>query len=309
MAITLVEAAKLYTGNVLRMGVIEMFAANSDLLAVFPFETIAGNAYQYNRESELPGVAFRGVNESYTASTGIVNPLVEALKIAGGDLDVDNFITRTQGEGVRATHEAMKIKALSLTLTKKFIKGDNSSEPREFDGLQTRITGTQLIENGTTDGGDVLSLGKLDAAIDAVDNPQYLLMSKGMRRIVTAASRLATVGGYVTYTKDNFGDTQTVYNDLPILISGRDEAGDEILAFDEVGTGGATATAQSIYVLSFGDGEVTGLQSGDMVVTDLGEQDTSPVKRTRVEWGVTMAILNGRAAARLRGIKTGAAAV
>ena len=309
MAITLVEAAKLYTGNVLRMGVIEMFAANSDLLAVFPFETIAGNAYQYNRESELPGVAFRGVNESYTASTGIVNPLVEALKIAGGDLDVDNFITRTQGEGVRATHEAMKIKALSLTLTKKFIKGDNSSEPREFDGLQTRITGTQLIENGTTDGGDVLSLGKLDAAIDAVDNPQYLLMSKGMRRIVTAASRLATVGGYVTYTKDNFGDTQTVYNDLPILISGRDEAGDEILAFDEVGTGGATATAQSIYVLSFGDGEVTGLQSGDMVVTDLGEQDTSPVKRTRVEWDVTMAILNGRAAARLRGIKTGAAAV
>ena len=124
-----------------------------------------------------------------------------------------------------------------------------------------------------------------------------------------AASRLGTIGGNVTYTKDNFGQTQTVYNDLPILISGRDEAGDEILAFDEVGTGGATATAQSIYVLSFGDGEVTGLQSGDMVVTDLGEQDTSPVKRTRVEWDVTMAILNGRAAARLRGIKTGAAAV
>jgi hypothetical protein len=57
-----------------------------------------GNAYAYNREGTLPGVAFRGVNESYTESTGIVNPLVEALRIGGGDLDVDIAILKTQGE-------------------------------------------------------------------------------------------------------------------------------------------------------------------------------------------------------------------
>jgi hypothetical protein len=69
-----------------------MFARASDLLMALPFKDIQGNAYQYNREGALPGVAFRGVNESYTASTGIINQLVEALRIAGGDLDVDTFI-------------------------------------------------------------------------------------------------------------------------------------------------------------------------------------------------------------------------
>jgi hypothetical protein len=88
MALTLVEAAKLETGDVVRQAIIELYAGSSDILMNLPFETIAGNAMKYNRESSLPGVGFRGVNEAYTPSTGVLNPLTEALVIAGGDLDV-----------------------------------------------------------------------------------------------------------------------------------------------------------------------------------------------------------------------------
>jgi hypothetical protein len=138
MALTLIEAAKMEKGDVIRSAVIELYAGSSDVLRVLPFEDIAGNALKYNREGNLPGVGFRGVNEAYTASTGVLNPMTEPLVIAGGDLDVDNFIIKTMGANIRGRHEAMKIRALALAFTRKFIKGDQSSDPREFDGLQRK---------------------------------------------------------------------------------------------------------------------------------------------------------------------------
>lgn len=306
MAMTLLEASKLNPGEVVRNGVIEMFARNSDILAALPFMDVQGGSYAYNQEGQLPGVAFRGVNEAYSESVGVLNPQVEVLRIAGGDLDVDKAILAMHGEQVRTTHEAAKVKALALYLTKKIIKGDSTSDVREFDGLQNRITGSQLIAAGSTNGGDPLSLAKLDEAIDAVDNPTHLIMSKAMRRRLSAAARSSSVGGYITYTTDAFGRKITNYNDLPILIADYDDDGARILDFNEVGPGGSTATATSIYVVSFGDNMLTGLQNGVMQVNDLGELDSKPVKRTRVEWYVGLAALHGRCAARLWGISNAA---
>ena len=305
MSMTLVEAAKLETGNVIRQAIIELYAGSSDILMNLPFESIAGNAMKYNRESALPGVGFRGVNEAYTASTGIMNPLTEALVIAGGELDVDKFIVDTMGQGQRSTHEAMKVRALSLAWTKKFIKGDNQSEPREFDGLQTRITGNQVILAGTTANGEPLKLSKLDEAIDQTLNPTHLIMNKAMRRRLTAAARTTTVGGYITYEKDAFGRRVTQYNDLPILTVDLDEEQVAILGFTEAAASGS-ATATSIYVVSFGDGMVSGLQNGGIDVRDLGELQTAPVYRTRVEWYNGFGVFNGRAATRLKYISDAA---
>jgi hypothetical protein len=169
-------------GQTIRAGVISMFARASDILRVMPFEDIDGNAYAYSREAQLPAVAFRGVNESYTPSTGVVNPLVEALRIAGGDLDVDTFIVQTGGTGVRSKHEEMKVKSLAAEMTRVIIKGDSTTEPREFDGLQVRLVGNQLIEAGSTDGGDALSLLKLDELIDAVSGPSGFLRLPHVRQ-------------------------------------------------------------------------------------------------------------------------------
>lgn len=308
MAMTLLEASKLMSGDVVRAGVIEMFAMNSDLLRVLPFQDVPGGSYHYNQEGSLPGVAFRGVNEAYSESVGIINPQVEILRIAGGDLDVDMAILRMHGEEVRTTHEAMKVKAMTLYLTKKLIKGDSTANQREFDGLQNRITGSQIIPAGSTDGGDPLSLAKLDEAIDSVDNPTHLVMSKAMRRRLTSGARDVDVGGYITYDVDDFGRRVTMYDGLPILIADYDDLGQRILDFNEVGPGGATATATSIYVISVGDGMLTGLQNGVMDVRDLGELDTKPVKRTRVEWYIGLAALHGRCAARIWGISDAAVA-
>lgn len=306
MAMTLVEASKLNSGEVVRSSVIELFARSSEILRVLPFVDITGGSYAYNQEGRLPGVAFRGVNEAFSESIGIINPQVEVLRIAGGDLDVDKAIIDMHGEGVRASHERMKVQALSLYMGKKMLKGDSLSDPREFDGLQNRITGSQLIPAGATSGGDALSLVKLDEAIDAVDFPTHLLVSKAIRRLLTVAARTTTVGGFITYGVDEFGRKITMYNDLPLLIIEQDDTGARVLDFNEANPGGGSAVGTSIYVVNFSEGYVQGLQNGTMQVRDLGEIDAKPVWRTRVDWLVGLATLHSRCAARLWGVKSAA---
>lgn len=302
MSLTLVEAAKLYSGDPLRSAIIELYARSSDILRVLPFQNISGSALRYNQEQTLPGIGFRGVNEAFTESTGIINPITEPLVIAGGDLDVDNFILDTMGEPQRAIHEAMKMKALALSWTKTFIKGSQATAPREFDGLQVRIAGNQLIAAGATSGGNALTLAHMDEAIDACENPTHILMNKTMRRRFSVAARTSTVAGDLRWEKNDFGQQVAYYNDLPIIIVDQDNTGTDILAFDETGSGGGTAQCTSVYVLSLGDGMLTGIQGMDPDARDLGELQTKSAKRTRVEWYSGIAVFHPKAAVRIYGI-------
>lgn len=301
MALTLLEAAKLETGNDIRSAIIEMYAGSSDVLANLPFENINGNSLTYNREASLPGVGFRGVNEAYTPSTGVLNPITERLVIAGGDIDVDKFIVDTQGADQRTVHEEMKVRALGLAWTRKFIKGDSSSDPREFDGLQTRVTGDQVISAGSTAGGAALSLAKLDEAIDQTFMPTHLLMSRAMARKFSAAARSTSVGGYITWDRNELGTRVMAYNDLPILTVDLDNTETAILPFTEAASSGSS-TATSIYILSMGAMGLTGIQNGSIDVRDMGELETQPAFRTRVEWYNGIAVYHGRAVTRLQHI-------
>ena len=301
MALTLLEASKIDSGDVYKNGVLQKFAETSDILRVLPFEGIQGNSLKYNVEETLPGIGFRGVNESFDESTGIINPKVESLTIAGGDLDVDKFIVDTMGAGQRVVQEAMKIKALALSWTRTFIKGDNESEPREFDGLQVRIQGDALIANHATGAG--LSLSKLDEAIDEVDGATHILMSKSVRRRLTVAARTASVGGNITYVLDEFGRQVTYYNDLPILLVDKDNNNTDILGYTETGS------TTSIYIVAFGEGQVSGLENGGMDVRDLGELESKPALRTRIEWYSGMGVFAPRSAARLKNITDATATV
>lgn len=305
MALNLIESSKIALGRdeTYKATIMELYAENSDIMMVLPLENIPGNALTFNREKELPSVGFRGVNEAYSEGTGKMDKITESLAIAGGDLDVDTFFVKTGGGDQRSVQEALKVKALSLSLTKTIIKGSVLTSATEFDGMQARASGDQLIDAGATSGGDALSLAKLDELIDAVENPSNLLMNKTMRRLLTQAARNTSVGGYITYDQDAFGRRVTKYNDLPILIADKDNENNDIMPFTEANPGGGTAASTSIYCLSFDDTGVVGLQNGDMDVRDLGEIDTKPCYRTRVEWYITLAIYRERAMARLRGIK------
>lgn len=300
MALTLLEAAKLSTDS-LQRGVISKFAESSAVLERLPFDDVQGNAYTYNVEQTLPGIAFRGVNEAFTESTGVVLPVVESLAIGGGDSDVDKFIVRTRSNvnDIRAVYDAMKAKALSLSITKTFFDGDSTANPKEFDGLNVRLAGgSQEITAGAN--GATLTEAMLDDLIDrVVGTPDVLLMSKAMRREVTA---LARANSQISYGLDGFGRRVTLFAGVPIGIIEEDNTGAEILGFDE--TQGSSNIAGSIYAVRFGVQQyLWGIQNSVMTVADLGELDAKPVYRTRIEWFLNPCCIgHPKSVARLKGI-------
>ena len=304
MAMTLLEYAKGAGLNTKRGTIIELFAKSNQILNAMVFESVNGSGVDYDQEAALPGVAFRGINEEYTASAGVINPMHDPLKIAGGTLDVDSALIKMFGEGVRSKHEGMKIKALSLKIAKMVIKGDSQSDPKEFDGLQRRLANDQKIDM-SGDGGeeDALALGTLDEAIDQTENPTHIIMNVKLRRLMTTASRTASIGGYITYTQDNWGRQVPTYADLPILDAGKDNTNADIIPLTEA-AGDSGASSTSLYVVSFMDGHVEGIQHSAMDVKDLGLTDSGVIFRTLVEWLVGMALYHPRAATRIWNIST-----
>ena len=265
----------------------------------WPFSSecaINGPAYVYNREGTLPGIAFRGINESYTESTGVINPQSEKLVICGGESDYDTFLVKT-GTGTndaRAVHDSLKAKALALKWLKTFFDGDTETEPREFDGLNKRLTGAQHVQLAS--GGATLTLAKLDEMIDAIQGtPNLLLMNKTMRRKVT---NLANGTAAVTITRDQLGRPMTAYAGIPIGIVEDDNDGNAILDFDE-DDGSSNLDTISIYAVKFDMEGFHGIQSAPVDVRDLGEVDSKPAFRTRIEWFAAMVLKHPKAAARL----------
>ena len=294
--LTLLEWSKLQA-DPLTSGIVEIYSSVNPVLQVMPFENIAGAAYVYNREGTLPGIAFRGINESFTESTGIINPQTESLKIAGGESYYDTFLVAT-GNGsndARATHDAMKVKAMSLFWLKSYFDGSSTSDPREFDGLNARLTGGQVIDAGS--GGATLTLDMVDDLVDAViGSPSAIFCNKTMARKIT---KLAQSTSQVTFTQDQLGRVLTVYAGIPLYVVEEDNAGNDILAFDE-DDGAGNLDTTSLYAVSFGPDRLHGIQNAPMSVRDLGELTSRPALATRVEWFSSMVAKHPKSAARLR---------
>lgn len=79
------------------------------------------------------------------------------------------------------------------------------------------------------------------------------------------------------------------------------DLGARIIDWNEAGVDSAGNTS-SMYVVSLTEDKVVGLQNGVMEVKDLGELDSKPCYRTRMEWLVGLAVLHGRGAARIASI-------
>jgi len=297
MAQTLIEYSK-QTQDPILSGVIETFAKSSVILDALPFKSIQGNALAYNQESVLPGIGFRGINKAYAESVGVLLPLTEKIKIMGGDMDTDKALVKMYGASRRATDIQMQSKATALRFTKEFFDGDEATDVTGFDGVNKRLTGNQVIYAG--DNGAVLTKNLLLLLIDALDEkPDLLVWGKAFDRQVDNLYSGSTI---ITIDKNQWGERVRLFDGIPIGIVDKDHLGSVILEFDEIrGTSGSACG--SAYAFKFGvDQYVAGLQNGEPEGVDLGEIDTMPVYRYRLEWLIGMAMFHPRCAARLAGV-------
>lgn len=300
MGLTYLEASK-SERDPQRLALIRELS-EGQLMGRIPFQDVDGEGVFYDQEGELPAVGFRGINETQEATYGITNPQAERLKILGNDVDVDTAIVDMRGDQVIAEQVQMKVRSLRTTFEDNFINGDESVNPRAFDGLKRRINvgSSQAINMGTA----ALSLIALDELIDAVDangGDKVLIMNQKMRRRLNAASRATGVGGFINFTQDEFGRPVEMYGDIPIITTKVNAQNALIQPFTEA------SSTTSIYCVAFGDLLTTAIQGRargqfGISVRDLGEVPDAPVYRMRLDWYCGMAIYNGRSAARLYGV-------
>ena len=290
MALTLLEAQK-HAKTPAELAVVTELAAGQ-LMSVLPFRNIEGNGIFWKREESLPDVGFRNYNGALEESYAEVSQQSESLKLFGGDIKVDSAIVNLEGAEAKAYQVQSRVRAMRMAWESLFINGDSNQSPSEFDGLAARIQAgsSQYFSNG----GGALDLGKLDEVIDNVDaqgGTKYIVCSKSARRALT---RQARDNGQIEIARSEFGYQQTTYMGLPLLELDRDHKNVAILDSDPA--------AQDLYVVSFGNDHLTGIQNGGVNVRELGESFDRPQLITRVEWYCGLALINGRAAARLSGI-------
>ena len=294
MALTLAEGAKV-SNDVLLEGVIETVINDSPVLQRMPFIEIVGNGLTYNRENVAATAGFYAVGDTWSESTPTFTQVTAALKILGGDADIDNYLARTRSnvQDLEAAVVAMKAKAVQQQFDSTFINGDTGVDADASDGIDALCTVGQTVSMGTD--GAALTLAKLDELIDTVrgGKPDMLLVSRRTRRALSALSR--ATGGVVEQDRNEFGRMVQYYDGIPVGVN-------DYIADDQ--TQGANDDCSSIYALQFGEGGLVGLSGpGGLQVERVGSLETKDATRIRVKWYVATALFNTLKLARLVGVR------
>lgn len=302
---TLLEAAKLSV-DVYDRAITKIIVEQSPMLEYVPQKSINGPTFRYNTEAALGGIAFRGVNGSYSPSVGAINPAFESLVIMGGEVRIDNFIVNVQSNLIDAKTEyyAMKARAMGLYYSEQFLEGDTAVNPYGFDGMRKRIptTGAQYVNAGT--GGTTLTLDMLDDLLDRVvgDNgSKVLFMNKTMRRKINSLVRSQTGTGRIEYLPNphNMNEQLMWYAGTPIRIIERTDDASTFLGFDE-DDGSGNLDTTSIYCFRFGMEFIHGIMHGSMPsVKDFGEVTQGPYHLGRIEAYMGVVWRHARSGARL----------
>lgn len=304
---TLLEAAK-SSQDVVDRAITKIIVESSPILEDLPFKTINGPTFRYTMERSLGTIAFRGVNGSYTADNGVINPQFESLVIAGGEVKIDNFIVDVESNirDAKSTYYALKGRAMGLFFSENFFESDTAVNPYGFDGIRKRIptTSAQYINAGT--GGDTVTFDDIDALLDAVVGPnseKVLYMNKTMRRKLTALARAQTGTARVEYSESGFRDAFnrqiSGYAGTPIKVVEREDDQSTILGFDE-DDGSGNLDTTSIYCVRYGMQYVHGISNKMMPsVKDFGEQEAGPFHMGRIESYMGIVVRHPRSLARL----------
>ena len=293
--ISLAQSARM-TNDVLQAGVIEVLATESKLLQLLPFMNVQGSGYTYNIEKNLGNAQFRKVNGGYNYGAIETIPVTERIVILGDEAIVDTYQIAVESDinNLMAIEVALRTKAIAHKFEKCFISGGTAagsgvpseSKANEFVGILTRYTETApanipsealpLFQAQVITKTEDL-IGDLDTLLDMVaGGADCLIMNKKTRRQVTAKGR-----AFCDYRQGEFGTQFVQYGGIDIV----DVDGD--LLADDV-----------VIAAKFGAKEaVCGLQNGGVRVTALGEMESQPQLKTRIEWFVGLAVFNPKAVA------------
>lgn len=303
----------------LRKSIVDTLIMESNTLELVPWETIGGLSTRVISINDLPSVGFRKINEGFSEGIGHFKPKTENIALFGHDIDTDKAIARAKNTiaDARAVQQMLTLKSVAYSFNDKLINGDPQTTPEEFKGLDKRIDDInsdgftdQLVDLAdTTDYGILRDsaarfafLDKLNTLIYAIrgHQPQFLFMNKKM---LLATRSLLLREKLLDSTKDMFDRRVDMYLGARMVDIGvKADQSTEIITNTETDGGGSYET--SIYAVTFGVGDMTwGIEEYPLEAYDLGELESKPVYRTRVDWNIGLATIDPRSVGRLYGIR------
>lgn len=295
MPLLKVEAEKLSENDLVR-GVIEEVIDKDELFALLPFTRTEGKAYVYNREDTVVEADFLDPNDEVNEGAAKFKEIVTKLRILAHDVDVDKFLASTMSDANDqvAVQLAAKAKGLGRKFRRTLIVGDNSVNPKEFDGI-AKLCAANAAQN--LDAGGPLTLSKMDELADAVPNgADAFFMRSGTVRAYRALLRAAGGTTPETIMLEDFGKPVLAHNGVPILVN------DFIPA---EGASGSETCAVYAVRLNEDDG-LHGLFGGQtgagMMVEPIGTVQNKDAWRYRVKWYAGLALKSTRSLARLVGV-------
>ena len=290
--ITVAEYAKSLDNADVRRPPIEMFAASTDVFEAMPFEGLKGSVFQFYRQAVLMSPAFRAINEASSSGHNFITPLQENTAVIDHNIDVDRAIVDRHGPERRSYENQMGMTAFGQLWATTVIKGDQSINARVFNGLQVRATKySRTVVNNVASGGGPLSLAQLDQTINLVNKPTHIIAPYLSRPLWIQLARTQNLSGFVMQEFDisgnkGVGGLKASYAGLPFLWGYPKDDHPYMLDFNEVASGGGSAITASLYVVSFGEGRLRGLQLRPLEVHDIGMLQDGQTYRTHLNWDV-----------------------
>jgi hypothetical protein len=301
-AVTVSEYAKGLEEGLSRT-MVETMAMTSDLLAAMPMKPSVKGKYKYMQIAELPGVAFRGLNERGNESTGKFTLAEEGIYYMDEYIKVDIAIVKELGMEQRAKQHRLKAISMSQKISQTLVNGDNSTQIREFDGFKRRCLtlNKTLFHNSAGVGGAALSLANLDVVHRAVNGMTHWLFPYDLMAYMDSAARNpALINNSVTQAYDTeLGRTVTKLHGKPILYGYDPDDTPALLDFTEVGSGGGAAVTGSIYALALRGDRTFMIEGSPLETRDEGILQGEPWYSTHCSWYLGMVNEHPRALARL----------
>ncbi len=298
MPLLTVEAQKL-SNDMLRQGVIENIITSDELFGILPFIPINGRTYRYNREATLGTATFTDTNDTITEDSATFTEITQNLKRLIGDTDVDEFLQETHSdENDQASVQiAKKAKVVGRTYADKLINGDETANPKEFDGILKLCPAAQKFAAGAN--GAPLTFDFLDQLIDLVKigEQRVFVMNSRTRRSFLNLTRALGGTKPENIVLPGISGPMIGYRGIPILKN-------DYQPIDEVQGSETAATTVSLLGLDEVEG-LTGMiaraQSG-IEVEDVGPVQNKDARRWRVKWYVALALHSELAMACVNGI-------
>lgn len=308
MALLKAEALKL-SNNDLVSGIIEELITKDQLFALLPFVGTKGKAYVYNREDETDaldhlsgavgaaGVSFLDPNDTVPERAQKFVEVTTNLRVIAGDVDVDKFLDGTMDDSndQKAEQIRAKIKLIGRLFRSTLVNGNNTSNPKEFDGVKQMVTAGQTIAAGTN--GAALTLDMLDELIDMIPyGADALMMRSGTWRAYKALLRAMGGTDPQMIMIEDFG-MMPGHNGVPVIVN-------DFLPITE--TKGTGTNLTSVYAMRLNESDgLHGLFGGTnagIVVEDIGTVQNKDATRTRVKWYTGAALKSTKSLARLEGL-------